>query len=274
MLKKIIIKTKRALFSEVVGNNTSLFLGEGYDFSELREYQVGDDIRHIDWIITAKLQKPYVKLFHAQRELNIGIIPLLGGSTYFGSHKSKQELIAEVCSIISFSAIKNGDRFYGGVYSSGFEDFITPTKRMFGVYKLVDNILKFNPLNKEVDYKSLTKNISSKTKRRSVLFLVGDFFKDVDLRVLNKRHEVVLIITRDRFEENPKELGYLSLIDPESGERIEGELNKKVIQKYKKEIALNDSRLYKQCRENRIKFTKIYTDENPFIKLSLLFSKK
>ncbi len=273
-LKKILIKTKRAVFSEVVGNNASLFLGEGYDFSELREYQVGDDIRHIDWIITAKLQKPFVKLFHAQRELNIGIIPLLGGSTYFGSTRSKQELIAEISSILAFSSIKNGDRFYGGIYTSGFEEFFKPSKKMFGVYNFVDKVLNFNPLNKIVDYATLPKELYTKQKRRSILFLVGDFFDPIDLKLLNKRHEVILIITRDKFEENPSQIGFTSMVDPTTGKNIEGELSGNIIKNYKSELAKIDSALFKHCRENRIKFTKIYTDENPFVKLSLLFKSR
>ena len=86
-LKKILIKTKRAVFSEIVGNNTSRLRGEGYDFSELKEYEYGEDVKNIDWIISAKMQKPYSKVFHAQKELNVSIIPILNGSAFFGSKK-------------------------------------------------------------------------------------------------------------------------------------------------------------------------------------------
>lgn len=105
-LKKITIKTRRQIFSEIIGNNSSLLKGEGYDFLELKEYEYGEDVKKIDWVISAKFKKPYVKVFHAQKELNINIVPILNGSVFFGSKKFKQELITEVCSILGYSCVK------------------------------------------------------------------------------------------------------------------------------------------------------------------------
>ncbi|MCD6432596.1 MAG: DUF58 domain-containing protein, partial [Sulfurimonas sp.] len=108
-LQKILVRARRQVFSEMVGNNPSIFQGEGYDFIELREYMPGDDIRHIDWNITAKMQKPYIKIFREERELNVVVASVLNGSVHFGSKKFKQESIAEIVALLSFSTIKNGD---------------------------------------------------------------------------------------------------------------------------------------------------------------------
>ena len=110
-LEKILIKAKRAVFSKNIGNNISPFKGEGYDFMELREYETGDDIKKINWNISAKLQKLYVKVFHEQREYRINIVSILNGSMEFGDNIKKKDLLAEVVAILSYSSIKQGDNF-------------------------------------------------------------------------------------------------------------------------------------------------------------------
>ena len=108
-LKKLLIKAKRSVFSEMIGNNPSVFQGEGYDFIELREYNMGDDIRHIDWNVTAKMRTPFIKVFREERELNVVVSTMLNGSVHFGSTRLKQDLIAEIVAIVGFNVVKNGD---------------------------------------------------------------------------------------------------------------------------------------------------------------------
>ena len=129
-LKKILIKSHKAVFGGVIGENTTSFKGEGYDFVELREYINEEDIRKIDWTITAKMQKPYVKVFHPQRELNISIVPILNGSVYFGTTKIKQEVIAEICAILGFSCIKQGDNFNSFIANKSIQINTKKTKKM------------------------------------------------------------------------------------------------------------------------------------------------
>ena len=136
-LKKILIKTKRQIFSEIAGNNPSIFEGEGFDFMELREYTYGDDVRKIDWNVTARMQKPFIKLFKEERELNIVIISLLGGSVHFGQKRFKQELIAETAALLAFSAVKNGDVFSSYIYTDKVEAFTKPTKNIHAVSSTV-----------------------------------------------------------------------------------------------------------------------------------------
>jgi len=272
-LKKIAIKSKRKIFSEISGNNLSHFEGEGFDFVELREYHFGDDVRKIDWKVTARKQKPYIKIFKEEKELNIVIISLLNGSMYFGSKQFKQDVAAEVYALLAFSAIKNGDNFSSIVFSDKEENFIKPTKKIYGVYEGLKNILNFNPLGKIIDYKSLVSYILKRIKRKSIIFLIGDFVGDVEISRLCKKHEVVSLIIRDKLEEKPPAFGFLNLYDPEKAKMNQMDLNKSNMEKYKKLIIKNDDKLYKHFIKNRVRFTKIYTNNDPFIQISKLFAR-
>lgn len=271
--KRVLIKTKRAVFSEIVGNNQSIFKGEGYDFVELREYQIGDDVKKIDWVISAKLQKPYIKLFHEERELNVVVISILNGSTYFGTKQLKIDSIAEIVATIGYSTIKNQDLFTSYTFADRLYETTKPSKRLFSVNKAVENIVNFNPIGKKLKKEDFLATFNKIIKRKSLVFIVSDFFENIDLRSLNRKHEVFAIIVRDRFEESPNELGFVNLIDPETNAYLEGNLSKGAIESYKKEIIKHDHILFQELKETNIKFTKIYTDEEPFIKLTRLFNK-
>ena len=267
----MLIKTKRQVFSEMIGNNPSLFHGEGYDFSELREYQVGDDIRKIDWTITAKLQKPYVKLFHEERELNIVAACMMGGSLFFGTHRIKQEVVAEVAAVLGYSAVKNGDLFTGAILNGQTADVMRPTKKIFGVNRFAESIHEEKVLGKKVDYLDASRQLFRRIKRKSILFIIGDFIAETDLAVLSKKHEVIAVIVRDRFEERPMPLGRVHLVDPETGETLQANFDKRSVRQYRKDIVASDKALYRHLGKYRIRFIKIYTDEEPFGKLVKLF---
>ena len=270
-LKTLLIKTRRQVFSEMIGNNPSLFHGEGYDFSELREYQIGDDIRKIDWTITAKLQSPYIKLFHEERELSVVTACMMGGSLYFGRDRIKQELVAEIAAILGYSAIKNGDLFTGVVVSEKVETVERPTKRLFGVNRFVERVDGASILGKQADYREGIGQLFRRIKRRSILFVIGDFLAPVDFALLSRRHEVIAVIVRDRFEEHPVPLGQVHLVDPESGATLQTHFGERNVEKYRERIIASDKALYKHLHRHRIRFVKIYTDEEPFGKLIKLF---
>ncbi len=268
-LKKIIIKTRRQIFSEIIGNNASLLKGEGYDFLELKEYEYGEDVKKIDWIISAKFKKPYVKVFHAQKELNINIIPILNGSVHFGTKQFKQELITEICSIIAYSCIKQGDPFSSYIANSKIEICTKKSKRNFAVNKMDEKIFNYNCIGKIVNYKNITNELFKNIRKKSIIFLIGDFFdiENLDLRILSKKHEIISIIIRDRFEEKPFELGNVNLVDPSTNKTFDGDINKGSILKYEQSIKQNDHKLYEHFQSCAIQFTKIYTDEEPLPKL-------
>ena len=270
-LQKILVRARRQVFSEMVGNNPSIFQGEGYDFIELREYMPGGDIRHIDWNITAKLKKPYSKIFREERELNVVVASMLNGSVYFGSKRFKQDVIAEVNALLSFSTIKNGDLLSSYIFTQKLESHLKPSKKLYQVHKSVDEILQFEPLNHTADYKNLANTLFKRLKRKSLIVVVGDFFEVPDFKLLAKKHEVIAVIVRDRLEERPPEMGFSSLVDPETGNVLEGDFNAMTVKDYAKKVLIHDRELYATFRKHQIRFAKIYTDANVSVGLRRLF---
>ncbi len=268
-LKKILIKTKKQVFSEVIGNNSSLLKGEGYDFLDLKEYEYGEDVKNIDWVISAKFKKPYVKVFHAQRELNVNIIPILGGSVYFGTKKFKQEHIAEICSLLAYSCIKQQDPFSSFIANTNVNICTKKSKRGFSVNQMTKSILEYQVVGKTVNYPQITTELFKFIKKKSIIFLIGDFFdiEKLDLRLLGKKHEVISIIIRDRFEEKPFELGNVNLIDPSTNQVFDGNIDELILKKYIAKVKQNDHKLYEHLQSCNIRFCKIYTDEEPLSKL-------
>ncbi|AXH14224.1 DUF58 domain-containing protein [Malaciobacter mytili LMG 24559] len=268
-IKKILIKSKKEVFSEIVGNNLSKLKGEGYDFSELKEYEYGEDVKNIDWIISAKLQKPYVKVFHAQKELNINIIPILNGTVFFGTDKFKQELICEISTLLGFSAIKQGDTFSSYIANEDLLLCSKKSKRNFSVEYMAEKIYNYKSIGKKVNYELISNKIFKTLKRRSLIFLIGDFFQieKLDLKILSKKHEVIVIIVRDYFEENISTLGSVNFKDLEKGFEFRGVIDKYSVENYIKSLKENDHKLFEHLRKCNIDFTKIYTKENPISKL-------
>ncbi len=266
-VKKIILKTKKQVYGDMLGNNASLFQGEGFEFAELREYIYGDDVRKIDWKTTAKLGKPFVKVYKEERELNVVVVSMLSGSTYFGTVKQKTDVIAEVVGTLGFSAVKNADLFSHMIFADKMYDFSKPSKKLFSVHKAVEDVMTFDPLGKEANYKALVETLIGRLKKKALLFIISDFVGDIDLKLLAKKHDVFAVIVRDKFEENPSELGYLRLIDMETKESFEGDVDSGTLKSYKKALYENDEKLYKQFKKQGVRFTKVYTHEEPTLKL-------
>ena len=270
-LQKILVRARRQVFSEMVGNNPSVFQGEGYDFIELREYMPGDDIRHIDWNITAKMQQPFIKIFREERELNVVVVSVLNGSVHFGSKKFKQDTIAELVALLSFSTLKNGDLLSSYIFTDEMVSHLKPSKKLHQVQKSVDEILSFDALNKKVDFKVLADTLYKRLKRKSLILVISDFFEIPDFKLLAKKHEVVAIIVRDTLEEKPPKMGFASLVDPESGSILEGDFNSASVNSYAKKVVAHDHELYDTFRKHKIRFTKVYTDSVAGVELRRLF---
>jgi uncharacterized protein (DUF58 family) len=270
-LQKILVRARRQVFSEMVGNNPSIFQGEGYDFIELREYMPGDDIRHIDWNITAKLQTPYIKIFREERELNVVVASVLNGSVHFGSKKFKQDVIAEVVASLSFSTLKNGDLLSSYIFTDKMISNSKPSKKLNQIQKSVEEILAFEALNQKVDFKVIASTLFQRLKRKSLIIVVGDFFEIPDFSLLAKKHEVVAIIVRDYLEEKPPKMGFSSLVDPESGVALEGDFNSSSVETYAAKVHAHDRELYAKFRKDQVRFTKVYTDANASVALRRLF---
>lgn len=270
-LQKILVRARRQVLSEMAGNNPSLFQGEGYDFIELREYMPGDDIRHIDWNITAKMQKPFIKIFREERELNVVLVSVLNGSVHFGSKKFKQETIAEVNALLGFSTLKNGDLLSSYVFTDEMISNSKPSKKLHQIQKNVSEILEFDAINKKVDFKFIADTLYKRLRRKSLILVIGDFFEIPDFKLLAKKHEVVSVIVRDHLEENPPQMGFASLLDPESGATLEGDFNKASVNAYSKKVHAHDHKLYDTFRKDQVRFTKVYTDSVASVDLRRLF---
>jgi len=272
-LKKILIKTKKSVFSNKIGNNTSKLKGEGYDFSELREYENGEDVRKIDWMISAKMGKPYVKVFHAQRELDINIVSLMGGSVYFGTTTFKQEVICEIAALLGYSAIAQGDTFSSFITNTTTALLTKKTKNIFAVEQMTKLLYNYDVKGKKLLYSKLSDELYKKIRKKSIIFLLGDFINidGLNLNLLAKKHEVIAIVVRDKFEESPVTLGSVNLVDPSSSLRFEGVVSKEMIHRYKSVIKVNDDILFNNFKKWGIDYIKIYTDDNVVAKMMRLF---
>ena len=267
VVKKIVLKTKKQVYGDMLGNNASLFQGEGFEFAELREYVYGDDVRKIDWKTTAKLGKPFVKIYKEERELNVVVVSMISGSMYFGTVKQKSDIIAEVVATLGFSAVKNSDLFSHMIFADKMYGLSKPSKKLYSVHKAVEDVVDFDPLGKEADFPALVETLIKRLKKKALLFIVSDFVGEIDLKLLSKKHDVFAVIVRDRFEEDPSELGYLRLIDMETKQSFEGDVNGGTLKNYKKALHDNDEKLYKQFKKQGVRFTKVYTHEESTLKL-------
>jgi uncharacterized protein (DUF58 family) len=272
-LKKILIKSKKEVFSEIIGNNITKAKGEGYDFCELKEYELGEDVKNIDWVISAKMQKPYVKVYHSQKEQNIKIVNLLNGSTFFGSKKFKQDLIVELASALGFLSTNQGDPFTSYIANEKLEICTKKSKKTFNVNFMAQQLFEYDVLNKNINYKRVVHELYKTIHHKSLIFLIGDFFniENLNLKMLAHKHELIVLIVRDKLEEEPLQMGNVNFSDPTSNKIFEGLVNKETVNKYVSKVKENDHNLYEQLQNNSIRFTKIYTHENAINKLLGLF---
>jgi uncharacterized protein (DUF58 family) len=269
--REILVKTKRKVFSANLGNNATTFLGNGLDFSEIREYNIGDDVRKINWKATAKsASTPYVNLFTEERELHVIVAFMTSGSISFGSKRIKQELMSEILALLGYSVMKNSDRLSTLFFSNKEEYQHKSTKNIAALHEIIPKALSLEVEGKSVDYKAFTDYILSRFKQPSLLFLIGDFYEELDLSLLSAKHELYTIIVRDHFEENPQLLGEINLYDPNTKLESELDIDSDMVERFKKEIEKKDKKLIEHFKAHDIRYTKIYTDEDPFYKLNNL----
>jgi len=226
-IRKIEITTRRAVSETLAGHYSSTFKGRGMAFSEVRPYQAGDEIRTIDWNVTARMQEPYVKVFTEERELTVMLLVDLSASQDFGTvEKTKGEIAAEVAALVSFSAISNNDRVGAILFSDRIERFLPPKKGRKHVLALISEILTVKPQGKGTDLANALGFLGRIHRRHAVTFLISDFLlpnaieNDLALRVAARRYDLVPIAISDPFENELQPLGLALLEDPESGKVI------------------------------------------------------
>ncbi len=270
-LKALQLKARHQVYTLLSGHNLSKLHGEGYDFSELREYQMGDDIRKINWTITAKLGKPYIKELHANRELSVVVAALMDGSLYFGSGNAKQTKLIEVATLLGYAAQQNSDLFTGISYFHNQTNTTPPTKHLYHIEQFSKILFEASLLGTKVDYNSSIQDLFKRLHKPSLVFVIGDFLEEIDLSLLAQKHEVIAIIIRDRDEESPRRLGEVTLSSPQNGGKMDTFFGRKSIEKYLAKLQENDEKLAEHFARYDIRSVKIFTDDEVVGKLIGLF---
>jgi uncharacterized protein (DUF58 family) len=223
-IRKLEISTRKVVSDMLAGQYHSVFKGRGMAFSEVRPYQPGDEIRVIDWNVTARMQDTYVKVFTEERELTVMLLVDVSASEEFGSKgRTKAEICAEVAAQIAFSAIANNDRVGLILFTDRVEKAIPPKKGRQHVLRLVSEILAFTPEGKGTDLEVALTYLSHVAKRKAVTFLVSDFLAtdyEHALKIVARRHDLVPVVVGDPMEEAFPAVGLVELEDPETGARV------------------------------------------------------
>ena len=221
-VRQIEIRTKGLVNHLFSGEYHSVFKGRGMEFSEVREYQFGDDIRNIDWNVTARFGHPYIKIFEEERELTVILMVDMSGSQMFGSiSKTKQQIAAEISAILAFSALKNNDKVGLILFTDKIEKFVPPRKGNKHVLRIIREVLSFEPEGNETNIKTALEYMNSAIKKRSIVFLLSDFIDsnyEKILRIVGRKNDLIGIVLDDRRENELPLVGLVKLTDAETGE--------------------------------------------------------
>ncbi len=223
-IRRIEIKTRRIVDENLAGKYHSAFKGQGMEFSEVRAYQAGDDIRSIDWNVTARMGEPFIKKFVEERELTVMLLVDMSGSTEYGSsQRSKRDVAAELTALFAFSAIRNQDKVGCLIFTDHVELYIAPKKGKNHVLRLIREILAFKPKGLKTDLGAALRYFSKIMKRRAVVFLISDFMDDDYLRPMQNiqsKHDLIALPLYDPREHEPPLGGLFALEDGETGQEI------------------------------------------------------
>ena len=270
-LKALQLKARHQVYTLLSGHNLSKLHGEGYDFSELREYQMGDDIRKINWTITAKLGKPYIKELHANRELSVVVATLMDGGLYVDDDNSKQRKLTEVATVLGYAAQQNADLFSGISYEEKRTYATPPSKQVYHIEQFSQTLFEASVLHRKLDHSLALKDLFKRLHKPSLLFMIGDFLEEVDLSLLAQKHEIIAVVIRHREEEFPKKLGEVTLADPTGTGRLDTYFAKKSIDAYRAKLAAHEQKRLEHFARYGIRSVKIFTDEEVVGKLIRLF---
>ena len=220
-VRKIEIKTRRLSDHIFGGEYHSTFKGRGMTFSEVRQYQFGDDVRSIDWNVTARYNEPFVKVFEEERELTMMLMVDVSGSELFGTTKQyKKEVITEISATLAFSALQNNDKVGLILFSNEVELFIPPKKGKSHVLRIIRELLEFTPKSSETNITEAFKFLTNVMKKKAIVFLLSDFIADdydTTLRIVGNKHDVTGIRVYDEKEESMPNLGMVQMQDAETG---------------------------------------------------------
>jgi uncharacterized protein (DUF58 family) len=259
-VRQIEIRTKGLVNHLFSGEYHSVFKGRGMEFSEVREYQFGDDIRNIDWNVTARFGHPFIKVFEEERELTVILMVDLSGSLMFGStSKTKRSVAAELSAILAFSALKNNDKVGLILFTDKIEKFVPPRKGNKHVLRIIRDVLSYEPGGNATDIKGALEFMNGAIKKRSIVFLLSDFMDEgyeKILRVVGKKHDLIGVILDDRRENELPDIGLIKFVDAETGQERWIDTNSKrvktIMKKTREEAISRRNSMFLASRLDRI----------------------
>ena len=282
ILKKvrlIEIKTRHIVNNIFGGEYHSAFKGMGMEFAEVREYYPGDDIRAIDWNVTARTGKPFIKKYDEERELTVMLIVDVSASGFFGTGESlKSDIMIELASILSFSAIKNNDKVGLLLFSDKIEEFIPPKKGKSHVLRVIREMIYHKAKDRKTDISIALEHIQKVLKRKSIIFLLSDFWDDSyqqTMKLINKKHDLINIQILDKAEIVIPKLGMVKFHDAETQKSAWIDTNNKQVQNISTKYIQNKNKVIKEfCKKNKIDFISIDTAEGYLNPLEQFFSNR
>ncbi|WP_028912932.1 DUF58 domain-containing protein [Prevotella sp. MA2016] len=279
-VRKIEIKTRGLSSNIFAGQYHSAFKGRGMAFSEVREYQFGDDVRDIDWNVTARFHRPYVKVFEEEREMTVMLLIDVSGSLDFGTQKQmKRDMVTEIAATLAFSAIQNNDKIGVIFFSDKIEKYIPPKKGRKHILYIIREMLDFKPESTRTDVKQAIEFLSSVQKRRTTAFILSDFYVRGDfqqsLQIANRKHDVVAIQVYDQRARELPDVGLMKVVDAETGyEQYVDTSSKKLRQAYQKYWLTRQAQLKDTFNKSNVDNVSIATNEDFVKSLLLLFKQR
>ena len=266
-IRKLEIHTKGLVNNIFSGEYQSAFKGRGMEFSEVREYTFGDDVRQIDWNVTARSSEPYIKVFEEEREQTLMLCVDISPSGFFGSHsQTKMELAIEICAVLAFSAIKNGDKVGLVLFSDQIEKVVPPKKGRTHVLRLIREMYTTEPQGTSTNIAEALSYVNRLLTRRAILVLASDF-QDQDFekqhRITTRKHDLVNLVINDRLEEDLPDIGIVPFRDAETGkESLVDTSSKKVREAYRKRVQERKKSLQEYFLKNKMDSIDVYTNES------------
>lgn len=278
-VRKIEIKTRGLSRHIFAGEYHSAFKGRGMAFSEVREYQFGDDIRTLDWNVTARFNHPYIKVFEEERELTVMLLIDVSGSKEFGTQiQLKQEQMTEIAAVLSFSAIHNNDKVGVIFFSSNIEKFIPPKKGRKHILRIIRELIYFKPENRETNIAEALRYFTNVIKKRSIAFIISDFIDsnfDEALTIANKKHDIIALKIYDKRETEIPSIGLVKMMDAETKKYIWVDTsNKKVRNTFSSWWKSSEKQLKEIFTKSGVDSVSIRTDEDYVKPLMNLFKRR
>ncbi len=279
-VRKIEIKARGLSTNVFAGQYHSAFKGRGMAFSEVREYQYGDDVRDIDWNVTARFHRPYVKVFEEERELTVMLLIDVSGSLDFGTQgQLKREMVTEIAATIAFSAIQNNDKIGVMFFSDKIEKYIPPKKGRKHILYIIREMLDFHPESRRTDMEVPLQLLTSVVKHRCTAFILSDFYDQKDfqrpLQICNRKHDVVAVQVYDRFAQSLPDVGLMRVVDAETGyEQYIDTSSKRLRRAHEQYWNSTQQHLRETMNKSNVDMISISTGEDFVKHLLLLFKKR